>query len=116
MALIILRADTWDKILNALADIERHAGLKITGKPRIMRGEDADRIASSILKGGLRRKSSVAAAVEVAEDDTKSIMSVMKIHPPAHLIVVSSEYGEYRELKDNFKKMKVLKGYYSHKG
>ncbi len=116
MSLIIIRADSNEKILNAIADLERHGGLKVIGKPRLMRRELADRLASSILGGPLRSRASAAAAVEVEEDDTESIMAVRRIHPPAHLIVVSSEYDEYGELRDIFRNLRVMRGYYSHKG
>ncbi|BAM69901.1 MULTISPECIES: DUF356 domain-containing protein [unclassified Methanothermobacter] len=115
MSLIILRADSRKKILNAIADLERHAGLKVRGKPRILRNDIADRMASSIL-GELRMKSSVAAAVEVEDDDTRSIMAIRRIHPPAHVMVVSSEYDEYNDLREMFGGLRVLRGYYSHKG
>ncbi|MBE2899648.1 hypothetical protein DNK57_02240 [Methanothermobacter thermautotrophicus] len=115
MSLIILRADSREKILNAIADLERHAGLKVLGKPRILSNDIADRIASSIL-GELHMKSSVAAAVEVEEDDTRSIMAIRGIHPPAHVIVVSSEYDEYQDLREMFGGLRIMRGYYSHKG
>jgi len=115
MALILIRADNQNKILNALADLERHAKLKITGKPRIVPRQLADRVLKQILKEELKSKTRYAAMVKVEEDTTKSIMQVRKIHPPAHLVVISKEYGEYQELEDAFKKLKSMKGYYSHK-
>lgn len=115
MSLIILRADSRDKILNALADLERHAGLRVRGRPRIMKPEIADKMAASILGGNLRTRSTVAAAAEVEEGDTETIMAVRRIHPPAHIIVVSSEYDEYEDLREMFGTLKVLKGYYSYK-
>ena len=42
MALILIRADTQEKLLNALADIERHANLKIAGKPKLIDTKKAD--------------------------------------------------------------------------
>jgi len=115
MALILIRANSQGKILNALADIERHANLKITGKPKIVDPQIADRLAKGILKQNLRTKCEIAALVKVSEDTTKSIMHIKKIHPPAHLVVISDEYNEFEEIKHIYTKLPVLKGYYSPK-
>ncbi len=116
MALILIRAEDQGKLLNTLADIERHAGLKISGKPRIINSEKADQIATKILKQKLRSKSDIAVLVKVIDDTTKSIVNIRKIHPPAHIVVISEEYAEFKELENSFFKFSTLKGYYSHKG
>lgn len=115
MALILIRAENQKKILNSLADVERHAGLKITGKPRIVNPESADRIAQGIIKQKLRSKSKVAVITRVEDDTTKSIVHIRKIHPPAHLMVISEEYKEFKDIEKNFKSFPALQGYYSHK-
>lgn len=115
MALILIRADNQKKILNALADLERHAKLKINGKPKIVATELADEAIQRILKQKLRSKTSWAVMVQVEEDTTKSIMQVRKIHPPAHVVVLSKEYEDYSHLKRIFKKLPPFKGYYSQK-
>lgn len=115
MALILIRASSQVKLLNAIADIERHAALKIAGKPKIIEIEMADEVAKSILKQKLKTKSKIAAIVSVLEDTTKSIMQIKKIHPPAHLLVISDEYTEYNQIKEIFGKSPPLKGYYSPK-
>lgn len=115
MALILIRANSQGKILNALADIERHANLKIAGKPKIVNPHIADKLAKGILKQNLRTKCEMAALIKVLEDTTKSIMHIKKIHPPAHLVVISDEYDEFEEIKQMYNKLPVLKGYYSHK-
>lgn len=115
MALILIRAEDQGKLLNTLADIERHAGLKISGKPRIMDSKKADQTAAKILKQKLRSRSAIAVLVKVVDDTTKSIVHIRKIHPPAHVVVVSEEYAEYKELETNFNKLSPIRGYYSHK-
>jgi hypothetical protein len=115
MALILIRADTQEKLLNALADIERHANLKIAGKPKIIDSKKADMFAKGILKQKLRTESKIAVIVKVLEDTTKSIMHIKKIHPPAHLVVVSDEYKEFEEIKKIYSQSAPFKGYYSHK-
>ncbi|BDH79405.1 MAG TPA: DUF356 domain-containing protein [Methanothermobacter sp.] len=115
MALILIRADNKKKLLNALADLERHANLKIRGKPRLVDNRIADKIVSSILGGEVKRKSSMAVAVNVEEDDTTSIMRIKDIHPPAHVIVVSGEYPENKLLGELIREAPIFRGYYSHK-
>jgi uncharacterized protein len=115
MALILIRAEDQGKLLNTLADIERHAGLKVAGKPRIIDPKNADKIAGKILNQQLRSKSNIAVLVRVEDDTTKSIVNIRKIHPPAHVIVISEEYTEFKDLEQIFHGLPYLKGYYSHK-
>lgn len=115
MALILIKADNHKKILNAMADLERHANLKIIGKPKILPRKLADEAIEGILKQKLRSKSKWAVMVKVEEGVTPSIMQIKKIHPPAHLVVLSKEYDDYQKLEDIFDELPLLKGYYSHK-
>jgi hypothetical protein len=111
----MIRADSKDKILNSLADIERHAQLKINGAPRILEPKIADETAKKIMKQNLKFKSSQAVLVRVEGDTTRSIIQIRKIHPPAHLVVISEEYPEYEAMKSKFQNLPHFKGYYSHK-
>ncbi|HMK53989.1 MAG TPA: DUF356 domain-containing protein [Methanobacteriaceae archaeon] len=115
MALVLIRAENKGKILNSLADMERHAGLKINGSPRIIEPKVADKVAQRIMNQRLKFNSTESVMVRLEGDTTKSIMQIRKIHPPAHLVVISEEYAEYRALEDSFKKLPHFKGYYSHK-
>ncbi|MEN6328999.1 MAG: DUF356 domain-containing protein [Methanobacteriaceae archaeon] len=115
MSLIMIRADSKDKILNSLADMERHAKLKINGSPRTIEPKIADKTAKSIMKQDLKFKSSQSVLVRVEGNTTKSIVQIRKIHPPAHLMVISEEYPEYKALKSKFQNLPHFKGYYSHK-
>ena len=115
MALILIRAENQKKLLNTLADIERHAKLKIEGKPRVIASESADKIVKEIIKQKLRSKSEIAVITKVEDDTTKSIVHVRKIHPPAHVMVISEEYKEFKEIEKKFNELPPFKGYYSHK-
>jgi uncharacterized protein len=115
MALILIRANDKKKLLNGLADLERHANLKITGKPRMVPAKFADEVVQKIIKQELRSKSKNAVIVKVEEETTQSIMQVKKIHPPAHIVVLSDEYKDYSKIERVFKDSPPLKGYYSHK-
>jgi len=115
MSLILIRAENQAKLLNSLADIERHAGLKINGSPRIIKNKVADKYAKSIMKDELRSKSKIAVLISVQEDATLSILRIRKIHPPAHVVVISEEYDQWNALQKLFNTLPLFKGYYSYK-
>lgn len=115
MALILVRGENNSKLLNAIADIERHANLNLITKPKKVDAKFADEIVEKILKAPLRTKSNVATAFHVKEDITLAILQIKKIHPPAHVVVVSDEYDGYKELNESISNSKVFKGYYSNK-
>jgi hypothetical protein len=115
LALLVVRSENKKKLLNCLADIERHAKLKIKGQPRLLSSEDSDMVVSKIMKEKPKFKSKQSVMVKVEEDTTRSILSIRKIHPPGHLVVVSEEYPIYKKLIADFEKLTPMKGYYSHK-
>lgn len=115
MALILIRGENNSKLLNAIADIERHAKLNLTTKPKRIDANFADKIVEKILKSSLRNTSKVATAFYVKEDITLSILQIKKIHPPAHVVVVSDEYEGFDELNERLEKAANFKGYYSSK-
>ena len=115
MALILIRGENNSKLLNAIADMERHGNLNLTTKPKMVDAKFADSLVENILNSKLRTTSNVATAFFVKEDTTLSIMQIKKIHPPAHVVVVSDEYNAYNKLKDALAKAKVFPGYQSHK-
>ena len=41
--------------------------------------------------------------MKVEEDTTLSIIRIKKIHPPAHVVVISDEYEDYQKLKKSLK-------------
>ena len=114
MALILIRGENNSKLLNAISDIERHANLTLISQPKDIDSAFADSLVENILNSELRTKSSVATAFFVKEDATLSIMQVKKIHPPAHVVVVSDEYEGYKKLEELYES-KPFQGYHSHK-
>ena len=109
MALILVRGENNSKLLNAIADMERHGNLNLITKPKVVDASFADSLVENILNSKLRTKSNVATAFFVKEDTTLSIMQIKKIHPPAHIVVISNDYEDYKELN------KEYSGYHSHK-
>ncbi len=115
MALILIRAMNKKKALNCLADLERHAKLSIVGKPKTVSLDKIFDVTKRVIKQEPRNDIKVAVLVKVDENTTDSILSIRKIHPPAHVIVVSEEYPEYKGLLKEYNKAKVFDGYYSSK-
>ena len=115
MALILIRGENNSKLLNAIADMERHGNLNLATKPKIIDAKFADSLVEKILNSKLRTSSKVATAFFVKEDITLSIMQIKKIHPPAHVVVVSDEYDVFNQLKNKLNNAPDFIGYYSHK-
>ncbi|ADC69878.1 Protein of unknown function DUF356 [Methanocaldococcus sp. FS406-22] len=115
MTILLIRGDSYEKLKNALADVDRHAELTIIGKPKIIVPEAADEILGAIL-GEVKKPCKTACLAKVAEKAPKAIDRIRKIHPPAHIVVISERYGDiYYKLLDDFPKLPVLKGYYKSK-
>ena len=115
MALILIRGENKSKLLSAISDMERHGNLTLTTKPKVISAEFADSLVEQILKSKLRTKSNVATAFFVEEDTTSSILKIKQIHPPAHIVVVSSEYKGYEELKEKLDIAHDMGGYNSYR-
>ena len=115
MALILIRGENNSKLLSAIADLERHGNLNLVTKPKVVDASFADTLVENILKSELKTKSSVATAFFVKEDTTLSILQVKKIHPPAHVVVVSDEYDGYSKLEYVLNNAEPFKEYHSSK-
>ena len=108
MALVLIRGENNSKLLNAIADMERHGNLNLACKPKMIDSRFADKLVEGILHSKLKTKSKVATAFFIKEDTTLSIMQIKKIHPPAHVVIVSDEYDAYDKLKLNDAKKLTL--------
>ncbi len=115
VALILVRGENNSKLLSAVSDMERHGNLTLITKPKVIDASFADSLVEGILNSKLKTKSNVAIAFFVKEDTTLSIMQVKKIHPPAHVVVVSDEYGAYSKLEYVLNSADDFKGYNSIK-
>ena len=115
MALILIRGENNTKLLSAIMDMERHGELNLISNPKVIDAEFADSLVENILNSTLRTKSNVATAFFVKEDTTLSIMQIKKIHPPAHVVVVSDEYEGYSQLENLLDSAENLSGYHSQK-
>ena len=115
MALILIRGENNSKLINAIADMERHGNLNLITKPKVVDAKFADSIVEGILNSQLKTKSNVATAFFVKEDTTLSIIQIKKIHPPAHVVVVSDEYAAYSKLEYVRFQILLNSGFYKEK-
>lgn len=115
MALILIRGENNTKLFNAISDIERHGNLNIISQPKQIDAGFADALVESILNSKLKTKSNAAIAFFVKEDTTLSIMQIKKIHPPAHVVVVSDEYEWYDKLEDLLEESQPFQSYKTNK-
>jgi hypothetical protein len=115
VALLLVRAENNKKLLNCLADLERHGKLKIKGQPRIIKPSNADAAVAEIMNQKPRSITNSSVLIKVEQDTTRSIMNIRKIHPPGHLMVISEEYPIYKKLNSDFLGLTPFKGYHSHK-
>ena len=76
MALVLIRGENNSKILNAIADVERHAKLNLVTKPKKIDSKYADEVVEHILKAPLRTKSNVATVFRVKEDTPTAIVQI----------------------------------------
>ena len=53
MALILIRGENNSKLLNAIADMERHGNLNLATKPKIIDAKFADSLVEKILNSKL---------------------------------------------------------------
>lgn len=115
MALILIRGENNSKILNAISDVEKHADLHLTSKPKALDSKKADEIVSDILNAKINNTSKVATIFSIRENPTVAISKIRGIHPPAHIVVVSNEYDVYNDLLKVMDDAKYFEGYYSAK-
>jgi hypothetical protein len=94
----VVRADDMDKVRVALCDLVRYANLTFDGKARKLEPAFADDILVHIMKSPLKAHCNAACIVSLNEEASAAIGRLRKIHPPAHIIIVSQRHDIYYEL------------------
>ena len=96
----VIRADDIDKVRVALCDLMRYAHLTFDGSARRLEPAFADNILVNIMKSPLRASCEAAAIVPLKDEASAAIGRLRKIHPPAHIIIVSGRHEIYYELSN----------------
>lgn len=97
----VIRADNITKVHTTLLDLRRYGRMVFAGPPKTIAPEYADTILSSVLKCPLRNNCCAAAIVLLNTSPSVAIGKLSKIHPPAHVVIVSSKHEIYPELMIN---------------
>ncbi len=97
-SMAVVRADDESKVKIALYDLIRYANLTFSDGARKLDPTFADNILTHIMKSPLRACCSSAAIVQLEDQASVAIGRLRKIHPPAHVIIVSPRHEIYHEL------------------
>ncbi|AEH61645.1 Protein of unknown function DUF356 [Methanosalsum zhilinae DSM 4017] len=94
----VVRGDNTDKVKIALHDMQQYGHINFLSEPKYIEPEFADNVLVSVMGVPLKTRCSSAALVEVGSNAGAIINKLRKIHPPAHIVVVSPRHGVYSEL------------------
>jgi hypothetical protein len=97
-ALAVVRADDMSKVKTALCDLVRYAHLTFVDKARRLEPAFADNILIHVMKSPLRTCCEAASIVSLSDEASVAIGRLRKIHPPAHVIIVSPRHEIFHEL------------------
>jgi len=97
-SLAVVRADDISKVKTALCDLVRYARLTFADKARRLEPAFADNILVHVMKSPLKTSCEAASIVPLTDEASAAIGRLRKIHPPAHVIIVSPRHEIYHEL------------------
>ncbi len=110
-AFAVIRADDPLKLNTAISDLQRHGGLTFAVSPRELTPNTADRILVEVMKVPLKKQCKAAALVALGDDAGVAIDVLGRIHPPAHVIIVSSRHDIYPRISECIKRLPELKDF-----
>ncbi len=108
---VLLRAESFDKILTSLSDMKRYGELKIIGKPKVVPEEFSEMLLEKTLKQEAKTKFKANVIATVEGDGGLIIDRLRKIHPPAHMIAITNKNQMYYFVQRSVKDFNTLKGY-----
>lgn len=97
----VIRAEDPNKIKIALHDLEHYGSMKFGSNPKRIEPAYADQLLVSVSGVPLKAKCNSAALVELDTNAGAAISKLRKIHPPAHVVIVSPRHDAFEELADN---------------
>jgi hypothetical protein len=98
----LVRADDSDKVKIALHDLERYGHIQFSATPKCIEPNYADELLVSVMGVSLKCKCNSAALVELNNHAGAAISRLKKIHPPAHIIIISPRHKMFEELAGKF--------------
>jgi len=110
----LVRADDSDKVKIALHDLERYGHIQFSATPKCIEPTYADELLVSIMGVSLKSKCNSAALVELNNHAGAAISRLKKIHPPAHIIIISPRHKMFEELAVKFSKYPEFDRTFNH--
>ncbi|AKB56051.1 MULTISPECIES: DUF356 domain-containing protein [Methanosarcina] len=110
----LVRADDSDKVKIALHDLERYGHIQFSATPKCIEPNYADELLVSVMGVSLKSKCNSAALVELNNHAGAAISRLKKIHPPAHIIIISPRHKMFEELAGNFPKYPEFDRTFNH--
>ena len=117
MTLILIRGNKESKIVKAIHLLQLQGKLNLLNQPKYIDSYFADSVVRNVLNSKVKRKSRVAVAFFVEENESHVINIITELHPPAHVVVINKQYAEYSKLEyvmnngRNFNKFESLRLY-----
>jgi hypothetical protein len=110
----LVRADDSDKVKIALHDLERYGHIQFSATPKCIEPNYADELLVSVMGVALKSKCNSAALVELNNHAGAAISRLKKIHPPAHIIIISPRHKMFEELAVRFTKYPEFDRTFNH--
>ena len=110
----LVRADDSDKVKIALHDLERYGHIQFSATPKCIEPNYADELLVSVMGVSLKSKCNSAALVELNNHAGAAISRLKKIHPPAHIIIISPRHKMFEELAVKFPKYPEFDRTFNH--
>src|SRR5574341_602938 len=97
-SLAVVRADDLANVKTALCDLVKYAHLTFADRARKVEPAFADNILVHVMKSPLISCCEAASIVPLTDEPSAAIGRLRKIHPPAHVIIVSPRHEIYHDL------------------
>lgn len=110
----LVRADDSDKVKIALHDLERYGHIQFSATPKCIEPNYADELLVSVMGVSLKSKCNSAALVELNNHAGAAISRLKKIHPPAHIIIISPRHKMFEDLTGKFQKYPEFDRTFNH--
>ena len=112
----LVRADDPVKVRIALHDLETYGDIQFSTNPRCIENDYADALLVSVMGVSLRSKCNSAALVELKTNAGAAISRLKKIHPPAHVVIISPKHQVFEEITGKFQKYPEFDRLFSREG
>jgi hypothetical protein len=99
-AYAVIRADNELKLKTAINDLKKHGKLEFSNIPKQLPPDFADQLLIEVMNTDLKKHCNVAAIIGLNSSAGAAIDALRKIHPPAHIIIVSNRYEIFSELDE----------------